>query len=218
LDDKDRKIAALNTLVHILPRANLSLLSALSQFLITIIINSDVNKMTVRNVGIVFAPTLNIPAPVLSLFLTEYDSIFNEAPQHINSPEVSAGPSLTPEDVRSPRRQMFSELPTPSYGQTSFYVSDDVDIQSQDAIKSNYDTGFIPIIPTYDGVQRGLDPRSRQVTNPQRTPRMLDPNDSMRSTKAKRRESSMLFMEMGNRMEYNHRKNSLPQLRDDQCV
>lgn len=213
LDDKDRKISALNTLVHVLPRPNLALLSALSQFLITIVNNSDVNKMTVRNVGIVFAPTLNIPAPVLSMFLLEYDSIFNDAPPHQpNSPEALAVPSVVPEDVRSPRRQMFSELPTPSYGQTSFYVSDDVDIQSQDAIKANYDTGFIPIIPTtYDGAQRVLDPRARQP-NPQRTTRMLDPNENMRSTKAKRRESSMLLMDMGNR------KSSFPQLRDDQSL
>lgn len=166
--------------------------------------------MTVRNVGIVFAPTLNIPAPVLSLFLTEYDSIFKATPHTTNPTEALAPPSLVPEDVRSPRRQMFSELPTPSYGHTSFYVSENVDIQSRDAIKAKYDTGFIPIIPSYDGTQRGQDPRARQYSNPQTTARMLDPNESVKSTKAKRRESSMLFMEMGN-----HKKS--PQLRDDQC-
>jgi len=32
--------------------------------------------MTVRNVGIVFSPTLNIPAGVFSLFLLEFPSIF----------------------------------------------------------------------------------------------------------------------------------------------
>jgi RalA-binding protein 1 len=186
---------------------------ALSQFLITIINNSDVNKMTVRNIGIVFAPTLNIPAPVFSIFLTEYDSIFNNAPQQIPPAETLAAPaSLIPEDVRSPRRQMFSELPTPSYGQTSFYVPDDADHhQSQDAIRANYDTGFIPMIPSYDGAaQRGVDPRSRQPSNPQRMTRMLDPNENMRSTKAKRRESSMLFMDMG------HRKSSVPRMGEDQ--
>jgi RalA-binding protein 1 len=186
---------------------------ALSQFLITIINNSDVNKMTVRNIGIVFAPTLNIPAPVFSIFLTEYDSIFNNAPQQIPPADTLTAPaSLIPEDVRSPRRQMFSELPTPSYGQTSFYVPDDVDHhQSQDAIRANYDTGFIPMIPSYDGAaQRGVDPRSRQAPNTQRMTRMLDPNENMRSTKAKRRESSMLFMDMG------HRKSSLPRMGEDQ--
>lgn len=185
---------------------------ALSQYLITIINNSDVNKMTVRNIGIVFAPTLNIPAPVFSIFLTEYDRIFNNAPQQIPPAETLAAPaSLIPEDVRSPRRQMFSELPTPSYGQTSFYVPDDADHhQAQDAIRANYDTGFIPMIPSYDGAaQRGIDPR-RQPSNAQRMTRMLDPNENMRSTKAKRRESSMLFMDMG------HRKSSVPRMGDDQ--
>ncbi|EED20360.1 Rho GTPase activator (Bem3), putative [Talaromyces stipitatus ATCC 10500] len=212
LDDHDRKIAALNALVHMLPKPNLTLLMAISQYLITIINNSDVNKMTVRNVGIVFAPTLNMPAPVFSLFLTEYDSIFTDAPHQLNHVEAQAAPaSLIPEDVRSPRRQMFSELPTPSYGQTSFYVPDDADHhQSQDAIRANYDTGFIPMIPSYDGGQRGVDPRSRQSSNPHRMTRMLDPNENMRSTKAKRRESSMLFMDMG------HYKNPLPRMGEDQ--
>lgn len=40
---------ALKILVHRLPRANHSLLRALSAFLITIVNNSDQNKMTVRN-------------------------------------------------------------------------------------------------------------------------------------------------------------------------
>ncbi|EEA20826.1 Rho GTPase activating protein [Talaromyces marneffei ATCC 18224] len=214
LDDHDQKIRALNTLVHMLPKPNLSLLMALSQYLITIINNSDVNKMTVRNIGIVFAPTLNIPAPVFSVFLMEYDSIFVNAPQLIPPAETQTSPaSLIPEDVRSPRRQMFSELPTPSYGQTSFYVPDDADHhQSQDAIRANYDTGFIPVIPSYDGAaQRGVDPR-RQPSNAQRMTRMLDPNENMRSTKAKRRESSMLFMDMG------HRKSSLPRMGEDQAL
>lgn len=198
-----------------LPKPNLSLLMALSQFLITIINNSDVNKMTVRNIGIVFAPTLNIPAPVFSIFLTEYDSIFIDAPQHMSPADKQAAQaSLVPEDVRSPRRQMFSELPTPSYGQTSFYVPDDADHhQSQDAIRANYDTGFIPMIPSYDGAgQRGVEPRSRQPSNSQPMNRMLDPKDNMRSTKAKRRESSMLFMDMGN----HHRKSALFRMGEDQ--
>jgi RalA-binding protein 1 len=33
--------------------------------------------MTIRNVGIVFSPTLNIPAVVFGLFLSEFGSIFS---------------------------------------------------------------------------------------------------------------------------------------------
>jgi len=36
-----------------------------------------VNKMTMRNVGIVFSPTLGIPAGVFSLMLGEFNRVFN---------------------------------------------------------------------------------------------------------------------------------------------
>ncbi|KAH0553016.1 hypothetical protein GP486_006789, partial [Trichoglossum hirsutum] len=49
IDDRNMKIFALNSLVHRLPRANWTLLKTLSAFLINIINNSDINKMTVRN-------------------------------------------------------------------------------------------------------------------------------------------------------------------------
>jgi RalA-binding protein 1 len=76
LADKNEKLAALNALVQRLPQANGTLLKYLIAFLIKIINNADVNKMTVRNVGIVFSPTLNIPAPVFALFLQNYEAIF----------------------------------------------------------------------------------------------------------------------------------------------
>ncbi|KAG0639144.1 hypothetical protein HOY80DRAFT_1045916 [Tuber brumale] len=76
MDDKAAKIAALNELVHTLPVENFELLRALSGHLIHIVENSDINKMTIRNVGIVFSPTLNIPAQVFSMFLHEYNHIF----------------------------------------------------------------------------------------------------------------------------------------------
>lgn len=78
IEDKDKKIQALNELVHRLPIEHFTLLKALSGHLIRIIDNAAVNKMTVRNVGIVFSPTLNIPAQVFALFLHEYYSIFGQ--------------------------------------------------------------------------------------------------------------------------------------------
>ena len=73
-------------------------------------------------VGIVFAPTLNVPAPLISCFVEERDAIFAQpldgtAESPISAQEVSA-PSMT--DLRSPRKQMFSDLPTPAYNQTTF--------------------------------------------------------------------------------------------------
>lgn len=45
--------------------------------MILIVQNSNVNKMTMRNVGIVFSPTLGIPAGVFSLMLGEFNRVFN---------------------------------------------------------------------------------------------------------------------------------------------
>jgi RalA-binding protein 1 len=83
------KVAALNTLVQRLPLANATLLKYLIAFLIKIINNADVNKMTVRNVGIVFSPTLNIPAPVFAMFLQNYEPIFGIEPEEYELPSPS---------------------------------------------------------------------------------------------------------------------------------
>ncbi|KAG9595246.1 RhoGAP-domain-containing protein, partial [Aureobasidium melanogenum] len=66
--DEKVKVEVFNVLVNKLPRANRELLDILSTFLREIVDNEGTNKMSVRNVGIVFAPTLNIPAPLISLF------------------------------------------------------------------------------------------------------------------------------------------------------
>ncbi|KAL2134119.1 hypothetical protein VTI74DRAFT_942 [Chaetomium olivicolor] len=80
------KMAALAELVERLPQANAALLKYLIAFLIKIIDHSDVNKMTVRNVGIVFSPTLNIPAPVFAMFLQNYQAIFGIDPLEYEPP------------------------------------------------------------------------------------------------------------------------------------
>ena len=38
------------------------------------------NKMTLQQLGIVFAPLLQIPAPLFALFVTEYARLFSDAP------------------------------------------------------------------------------------------------------------------------------------------
>ncbi|KAF3914674.1 hypothetical protein AA313_de0204960 [Arthrobotrys entomopaga] len=75
-EDKVTRVHALNDLVHQLPEENFTLLKMLASHLITVVENFSENKMTVKNVGIVFSPTLNIPAGVFSLFILEYSSIF----------------------------------------------------------------------------------------------------------------------------------------------
>ncbi len=152
--DTEDKVKQLCVLVHRLPKANNTLLRYLSNFLINVITNCEVNKMTVRNVGIVFSPTINIPAPVLALFLQRYEAIFEAEPEEHDersSVEVTVTAPLTPEDIRSPRRQQFQELPTPSYNQDSFPRGHAPAAPgSAQPNKAAYDTGFIPVNPSYD--------------------------------------------------------------------
>jgi RalA-binding protein 1 len=156
LRDINEKISALNVLVHRLPSANNSLLRNLAGFLINIVNHSDQNKMTVRNVGIVFSPTLNIPAPVFALFLQQYEDIFDQEPDHPrdqSSPveHTVNAPPLTPEDIRSPRQQIFQNLPTPSYDQHSFnQVQSFPQPQHHVSQPRGNDTGFTPLQPSYE--------------------------------------------------------------------
>ncbi|KAH6898804.1 hypothetical protein B0T10DRAFT_394801 [Thelonectria olida] len=95
ITDRVEKMAALGELVQRLPQANATLLKYLIGFLIKIINNADVNKMTVRNVGIVFSPTLNIPAPVFAMFLQNYEGIFGIDPEVYELPSPVSEPDLT---------------------------------------------------------------------------------------------------------------------------
>lgn len=38
--------------------------------------NAEISKMNLRNLGIVFSPTLAIPAPLFTLLLAEFDLVF----------------------------------------------------------------------------------------------------------------------------------------------
>lgn len=71
-------MAELARLVSELPRPNYALLRALVAHLILIIQNSARNKMTLRNIGIVFSPTLGIPAGIFSEMITNFGPIFDD--------------------------------------------------------------------------------------------------------------------------------------------
>ncbi|KAI0331498.1 hypothetical protein GY45DRAFT_1322303 [Cubamyces sp. BRFM 1775] len=75
--DPQERVRELSHLISSLPVANYSLLRALTAHLILIVQNANINKMTMRNVGIVFSPTLGIPAGVFSLMLGEFNRVFN---------------------------------------------------------------------------------------------------------------------------------------------
>ena len=160
--------------------------------------------MTIRNVGIVFSPTLSIPAPVFAMFLTEFDAIFGAKPAD-NTPmptEVSVVEPLTPEEIRSPRRQLFSDIPTPSYTQATFPAHGPSYEQALRESHAEHDTGFIPLQPSYEpptsfGALMYGQTNSGSVTMPGpeygTDNRTLEPS-SMQAMKARRRESSMLLM------------------------
>ncbi|KAF9296385.1 hypothetical protein BGZ88_012773 [Linnemannia elongata] len=77
LPNRQDRVDELTRLVAILPEVNYTLLRALTAHLIEIVDNADVNKMTARNVGIVFSPTLGIPAGVFALLMSSFDQIFH---------------------------------------------------------------------------------------------------------------------------------------------
>ncbi|CAK7264815.1 Rho GTPase activating protein [Sporothrix epigloea] len=104
--DHEEKLSALAELATHLPQPNSTLLKYIVSFLIRIINNSDRNKMTVRNVGIVFSPTLNIPAPVFALLLQHYETVFGIKPEDYELP------ASVHEDPTPTRRPSLSSMST----------------------------------------------------------------------------------------------------------
>lgn len=151
LTDKQEKIAAFNVLVHRLPRVNFALLRALSEYLLEVVSNQERNKMTVKNVGIVFSPTLNIPAPVFSMFLTDFSAIFDQPGSNSSTEHNVTINEPSRDEIRSPRRQMFTELPTPAYNQNSFAQNGSAPAHRGYEHSTQYgDTGMQPLQPSYE--------------------------------------------------------------------
>ena len=69
--------------------------------LCTIAQNAETSKMNLRNLGIVFSPTLAIPAPLFTLFLSEFDVSPFRCPLHRSLPS-----SLTDRLARSPAARL----------------------------------------------------------------------------------------------------------------
>lgn len=121
LDRKDR-VNELGRLVSQLPLANYTLLRALTAHLIRVVQHSDINKMTVRNVSIVFSPTLGIPAMVFNLFMSEFEYIFWTTEDGDAAPRMIEEPSIPPEaqsqqDLEQKQQQQSSEEKSSEQGQ-----------------------------------------------------------------------------------------------------
>lgn len=210
MDSQADKISAFNVLVHRLPRVNFELLRTVSEYLLEVTENAAKNKMSVRNMGIVFSPTVNIPTPVFNLFLSEYQAVFDDrtTPEPTQQTTMRIPVGLSPEDVRSPRHQMFSDIPTPAYNQTNFNQNAiDPPTKSHQASGSG-EFGFIPVHPAYENGQYVSDPQEArfQAYNPPNEEshppegeeqygslnRILIPQGAT-SDKRRKRESAMLF-------------------------
>ena len=89
LDTSDR-IIELARLVSQMPTENYTLLRALIAHLITIVQHSDSNKMTARNVGIVFSPSLSIPAGIFILMMAEFEFIFWVQNENDTKPRIES--------------------------------------------------------------------------------------------------------------------------------
>ncbi|GAM89242.1 hypothetical protein ANO11243_072790 [Dothideomycetidae sp. 11243] len=158
LDDHTR-IDAFNILVNRLPPANRELMDKLTGFLREIVDHENVNKMNVRNVGIVFSPTLNIPGPLITIFVTDYARIFgppvdiadvdDRLPELLSNsrsnsrPAVPNLPSSGHEGMASPRKQEFGGLPDPSSDSSMASAFDGADFATaQRMAKEAYDIGY----------------------------------------------------------------------------
>ncbi|KAF7964909.1 hypothetical protein HWV62_1755, partial [Athelia sp. TMB] len=164
--DPQERIKELSHLIASLPIANYSLLRALTAHLILIVQNANVNKMTMRNVGIVFSPTLGIPAGnanvnkmtmrnvgivfsptlgipagVFSLMLGEFNRVFNvDAPSEGEDAKSEDG-AVVEDPIRRNSRQYTDAAADQMLGLSGRTLTAPVDEGQSDAesISLEYD-------------------------------------------------------------------------------
>jgi hypothetical protein len=108
LPDRENKITGTIELLRKLPSANYACLRSLLAHLLSVVKKSDINKMTVRNVSIVFSPTLGVPAGLFTLMLAEFSTIFRWGPMDPtrtdlthDDPVSAASPALDSDHLKS---------------------------------------------------------------------------------------------------------------------
>ncbi|KAJ3350692.1 hypothetical protein HDU91_006214 [Kappamyces sp. JEL0680] len=113
-----QKITEVSKLIASLPLPNYACLRALLAHLLRVVQKSDVNKMTVRNISIVFSPTLGVPAGLFTLFLAEFSTVFawgvTDKTRQSHGAGSSAVPilmSVTPETVEENKPPTREEPP-----------------------------------------------------------------------------------------------------------
>ncbi|ORZ02870.1 hypothetical protein BCR43DRAFT_520118 [Syncephalastrum racemosum] len=113
LPERRERVNELGRLVSLLPLCNYTLMRTLSAHLIRVVQNAGMNKMTMRNVGIVFSATLGIPTGIFSLLLTEFDYIFYTSCNNA-SPTQEQPQHRQPEPQPQPQQQRQQQPATPT--------------------------------------------------------------------------------------------------------
>ncbi|KAJ2319496.1 Rho GTPase activating protein [Coemansia sp. RSA 2704] len=112
LNERHDRVCELGRLVSELPLANYTLLRALSAHLIRIVQRASVNRMTLRNIGIVFSPSLGIPVGVFSLLMTEFEYVFWVNDSGVPEPRPLASGEAAPDAMPlSGQPQMSASVP-----------------------------------------------------------------------------------------------------------
>ncbi|KAG8220911.1 hypothetical protein J3R82DRAFT_2413 [Butyriboletus roseoflavus] len=139
--EPQERIRELSHLIASLPIANYSLLRALTAHLILIVQNSAINKMTMRNVGIVFSPTLGIPAGVFSLMLGEFNRVFNvDATNDITEDDADKDGELSRRNSRQYSDAAADKL-LGLAGRTLHAPTDENPSEDSDSISTQYESG-----------------------------------------------------------------------------
>ena len=104
-ESREDRISAIKEILPYLPRINYTCLRVLVAHLLRVVMSSDKNKMTVRNIAIVFSPTLGIPAGLFTILLAEFPIIFAWktddtsreliAQRNVQRPSISGSKSTT---------------------------------------------------------------------------------------------------------------------------
>jgi len=193
-----------------LPLPNWTLLRAFSAYIITVTENSDLNLMTSRNLSTILVPTLQIPGQLFSALVDSFDVLFAHAPDPSTSATIQVTaptPSMNADDIRSPRRQVFGDVATPLYNQSTF-AHGGLGLTYEEVLQHGRPdprTGFSSLNDAGSRLAGGHHGPSVTMPGPeygafQRTLAVSGNGNSSanaRETRARRRESSMLLSGFG---------------------
>ena len=123
IEEREERLSEISRLIAALPQCNFDLLRVVSsssfcplakatphsthqQWQVMGHLNlvrsfEETNKMNTRNLGIVFSPTLQIPAAVFTVLMSDYEQVFNGADQLRLSKTTSSLRSLSPSSTPS---------------------------------------------------------------------------------------------------------------------